>query len=86
MSTHRLNVSTVLHILDDFLFIAHTRGQCAEDLANFIRLCDHVGVPIAHEKTVGPDTTLQFAGITLDSLNMEARLPVEKLKKCNTLI
>ena len=86
VSTHRLNASAVLHILDDLLFIAPTRAQCAADLANFLRLCEHIRVPIAHEKTVGPETTLQFAGITLDSLNMDTRLPIEKLKNCNTLI
>lgn len=42
-------------------------------------------MPIAQEKTVGPDT-LQFAGITLDSVMQEARLPVDKLQKCRMLL
>ena len=29
---------------------------------------------------------LQFAGITLDSVKQEARLPEDKLKKCHTLL
>ena len=41
-----------------------------------------MGVPIAHEKTFGPSTTLSFLGIELDTLTMEARLPEEKLQKC----
>ena len=32
-------------------------------------------VPIAEGKTFGPLTTLQFAGITLDSITMQASLP-----------
>ena len=44
-----------------------------------------IGVPIAEEKTVGPDTSLQFARITLDSVWQEARLPEDKLHKCDTL-
>ena len=52
-------------------------------LKNFLSLCDCLGVPIAHEKTEGPSTTLQFAGITLDTINIEARLPDDKLQKCN---
>ena len=81
-----LRVSAVLHILDDFLFIAPTREQCATDLKNFLNMCDFLGVPIAHEKTAGPDTVLQFAGIELDSVKQEARLPLEKLHKCRALL
>lgn len=78
--------SAVLHILDDFLFIATTKDQCARDLQNFILLCDYLGVPLASEKTVGPNTVLQFAGITLDSICFEARLPADKLNKCRVLL
>ncbi|XP_068675471.1 tripartite motif-containing protein 2-like [Montipora foliosa] len=83
LAKHYLCASGVLHILDDFLFIASSQGKCASDLSNFLGLCDRLGVPIAHEKTEGPSTTLQFAGITLDTINMEARLPDDKLRKCN---
>ena len=36
---------------------------------------------MAPEKMVGPSTTLAFAGIELDTVLMEARLPQEKLDK-----
>ena len=72
-STALESLSGVLHILDDFLFIATSQGKCDSDLNNFLGLCDRLGVPIAHEKTEGPSTTLQFAGITLDTINMEAQ-------------
>lgn len=86
LAVHHLKVSAVLHILDDFLFIAPTEDKCRTDLSNFLAMCDFLGVPIAQEKTVGPDTTLQFAGIELDSVRQEARLPLEKLTKCRTLL
>ena len=41
---------------------------------------------MAPEKTVGPSTTLAFAGIELDTVLMEARLPQEKLDKCRELL
>ena len=78
ISVHQLRVA-VLHILDDFLFIAPTKDQCNRDLANFVCLCEYLGVPLAPKKTVGPDTVLRFAGIILD---VEARLPDDKLTKC----
>lgn len=83
---HRLGASGVLHILDDFLFIANSETKCRSDLNQFIDMCRAIGVPIAHEKTEGPATALQFAGITLDSIKMEARLPEDKLRKCRMLL
>ena len=84
IAIHHLGASTVLHILDDFLFIAYSKEKCQLDLKNF--LSKYLGVPIAEEKTVGPATSLQFAGITLDSVLQEARLPDDKLKKYHTLL
>ena len=78
--------SGILHILDDFLFIADRKDKCQADLNNFLRMCGYLGVPIAQEKTVGPDAVLQFAGIILDSVKQEARLPDDKLQKCRTLL
>ena len=49
-------------------------------------MCDDLGVPMAPEKTMGPSSVLCFAGIELDTDQMEARLPEEKLRKCVTLI
>ena len=86
IASTKLQASAVIHILDDFLFLAPSRDQCHRDLDNFIKLCSDVGVPIADEKTVGPATCLQFAGITLDTINMHARLPEDKLERCRGLL
>ena len=56
LAVHLLGASSVLHILDDFLFIAPTKNKCERDLANFILMCTYRGVPLAPEKTTGPDT------------------------------
>ena len=60
--------------------------QCCIHLQNFLSLCQYLGVPIAPEKTVGPQNILSFAGIELDTLSMEARLPADKIEKCKLLI
>ena len=86
LSMTRLGASGVLHILDDFLFIADSQDKCHTDLTNFPSICECLSVPIAQEKTVGPDSTLPFAGITLESVLPEARLPVDKLHKCRMLL
>ena len=45
-----------------------------------------VGVPLAANKTVGPSTEMEFLGITLDAVRREARLPVDKLKRCEAML
>jgi len=56
LAINHFGACAVLHILDDFLFIAPTRDQFEHDLAKFVLPCNHLGVPLAPEKTVGPNT------------------------------
>ena len=48
-------------------------------VTSFILMCTRIGVPLAPEKTIGPEMVLQFGGITLDSIRFEDRLPNDKL-------
>ena len=79
IAMNKLNASAVIYILDDFLFIAPSKEICQGDLDNFLTSCQRIGIPIANEKTMGPDRALQSAGITLDTESMEVRLPEIKL-------
>jgi len=45
-----------------------------------------LGVPLTLEKVEGPATSLSSLGITLDMVNMEARLPPEKLQRLQLLV
>ena len=60
LSVNHLGACAVLHVLDDFQFLAKARDQCNRDLKIFMIMCNHIGVPLAPEKTVGPATVLQF--------------------------
>lgn len=82
----KLNVSGMVHYIDDFLFLADSSEKCAADMNAFFSLCRQMGVPLAQEKTQGPATTLPFLGITLDTVRLEARLPEDKLAKCKSLV
>ena len=61
-----------------FLFWTNPHEACAASLQRFLHFCEDIGIPMAPEKTEGPDQVLIFAGIELDCLNLEARLPMEK--------
>lgn len=82
----KLGATAMVHILDDFLFIAPSYEKCKQDLERFLEICQFLGVPIANDKTMGPSRVLPFAGIDLDTTEMVARLPADKLEKCNNII
>lgn len=86
VAQNKLHINHIVHLLDDFLIIAASHEICLRQLNLFVDLCGHLGIPIAPEKTCGPATTLSFAGIELDTIQLEARLPSEKILKCKDLI
>ena len=77
----KLGATAIVHVIDDFLFIAHSRAKCRQDLQAFVNLCLELGVPLAPGKTTTPTRVITFLGITLDTVLMEARLPEDKLEK-----
>ena len=61
------NAINVVKVLDDFLFINDSYDRTATDLSNFANMCDHLGVPIAKHKNVGPTLCLTLLGIELNT-------------------
>ena len=78
MKTH-YKAPHVVKVLDDFLFIDNSYDNTEVNLINFANMCDHLGIPIAKHKNVGPTRCLTFLGIELNTLTMTAKLPVDKL-------
>ena len=71
----------IVKILDDLLFIAKSKVECQRCLNVFLDLCREAGIPVAPHKTVGPCWCLIFLGVELDTADMQARLPIEKIEK-----
>ena len=70
-----------MHYLDDFLMLGPPGTLlCSQNLQVIRGVCQHLGVPLALEKVEGPSKSLTFLGILLDTENMEARLPLDKLQ------
>ena len=76
----------VLHVLDDFLFIANNYDECHRALEIFLKICKDIGVPIAPEKTFYPTQIIQFLGIELNTIDMYSSIPDEKVEKFSKLI
>ena len=80
-------VTPLLHYLDDFLLIAPPQSSsCQHNLCVVKQVCSQFGIPLALEKVEGPTNLLTFLGITLDTKQMEARLPNEKLSRIRTTV
>ena len=80
-------VEFALHYLDDFLIVGPPGSRaCSEALAASLRICDELGVPIAPHKLEGPDTTISFLGIEINTAQGLLRLPPDKLSRLRALI
>lgn len=70
------------HYLDDFITVGSPgSGECGFNCSLFRHMCNRLGVPLAEEKCEGPATHIIFLGIEIDSMAMELRLPVDKLRR-----
>ena len=72
----------IRHYLDDFLpiFQPRTTLPVANAAISWCQsLGEQLGLNFQHEKTVMPCTCLEFLGLEIDTVSMEARLPDEKL-------
>lgn len=82
----KLGITSMVHILDDFLIIEKSKEDAISKLKAFINLCEDLGVPLSAEQTQLPSQTMDFVGITLDVIKQEARLPLDKITKCRYLL
>ncbi|TFY57507.1 hypothetical protein EVJ58_g6982 [Rhodofomes roseus] len=74
--------ASLKHYLDDFMpmFRPGTTVPYANSAVDWVMaLGDSLGLRFQHNKTVRPCTSLEFLGLELDSVAMEARLPHDKL-------
>ncbi|XP_055030533.2 uncharacterized protein [Misgurnus anguillicaudatus] len=76
----------VLHLLDDFLIITPTSAPPHSGLSTLVKVFSEIGVPLSKEKTLGPCTSIEFLGITLDSISFQASLPLEKIQRIALLL
>ncbi len=71
----------VIHYADDFLLCGEEFGNfsCARLVSTFENVCKKLGVPLAHEKSVGPTTKLTYLGLEIDSVRQVVAIPENKL-------
>ena len=82
---HKCLIEYLIHLLDDFLAI-ESPDTVPTALATIKQVFKRLGVPLVDHKCVGPTTCLEFFGIILDTLRMEARLSQEKISKLLNMV
>ena len=75
------NIENVLHLLDDFLTIDRPTFLADRTMAILTMVFNKLGLPLSVKKTAGPSKVLEYLGVILDSEQMEARLPLDKLRR-----
>ena len=75
------NIENVLHLLDDFLTIDRPKFLADRTMAILTMVFSKLGLPLSVKKTTGPSKVLEYLGVILDSEQMEARLPLDKLRR-----
>ena len=87
LTEFRLQVNKrITNYLDDFLFIARTLNRCNYMIAQFVQLCEELGIPVSMEKTEWGSELMIFLGILLDGYNLVLALPEEKQKAAIELL
>ena len=82
-----LGVSYLEHFLDDYITGgAPGTEECNNNLLLLVAICAMLNIPLAVTKREGPSTCLTFLGIIIDTVNLELRLPTEKLHRLQALL
>ena len=78
----KFGIAHIVKILDDFLILAPTKAECDLALRKFKFIAKELGIPLAVEKTsLEASQQITFLGISLDTAEMSAALPPDKLKR-----
>jgi len=80
LAARKYGVDYICHLLDDFL-VAELPSKKGESLNIILELFQRLSIPIAQHKVEGPSQKLEFLGITLDTVKLEASLSDEKVHR-----
>jgi hypothetical protein len=49
IAIHKLGISAMIHVLDDFLILERSKERATASLKSFVTLCEVLGVPHAND-------------------------------------
>ena len=79
-------IQYAIHILDNFFIAERSKLACLTNFSTLLHVFMSLKAPVVASKTIGTCQEIEFMGIVLDSVCMEARLPQGKLSRINVLL
>ena len=77
----------LLHYLDDYFTVGPPQSLvCTNNIATMIAMCKELGFAVNSENVTKSATTMNFLGIDIDSVAMEARIDPTHLSKTISLL
>ena len=86
IAKNNYEIECILHLLDDFLTIDRPDYPAERTMAILSSIFKRLNVPLAKNKTMGPNTVMEYLGIILDSNLMQARLPMDKVLRIREML
>ena len=86
IALYNYDIKNIFHLLDDFLTIDPPDAIAERTMALLCTIFKRLNIPLSAKKTVGPTTEIEYLGIVLDSVKMEARLPRDKVERILSFI
>ena len=80
------NFYQITNYLDDFLFVARSEMSVNQMVRDFLDICEHIGCPVALDKTEWGASQMVFLGILLDGRRHCLMIPAEKVQKALRLL
>lgn len=71
---------------DDFIIMSHSFNQSLIDQGCAVAVLRYLGFSVAWGKLSPPSTVATYLGIEVDSINLELRLPIDKLLRLRALL
>lgn len=85
---YKYKIENIIHLLDDFLTVDPASEEGHHTMALLTLLFKRLGIPLSVKKTIGPVTESEYMylGIILDSVNMLAHLPQDKVLRLSNML
>ena len=77
---------SLIHYLDDFLGVAGSETDALSTLNIMLDTCRAAGFQVQSKKTLGPARSIEFLGVTVDTVENQLRIPEYRMREISELV
>ena len=86
IATNKYGIERLFYLLDDLLALTRPTADGYRTMALLTLIFGRLNIPLHPTKTVGPVFDIEYLGIFLNSVELKAYLPLEKVNRISTLL